>query len=75
MSLESLDRVHERGGDCDKQRDKFWKAIHNLEDTVVEERIEAVRLSTKIAIYTGLICGLPALALVVIEVVKLCKGG
>lgn len=75
MSLDNLEEVHKRGGDCDQQRQSLWNAIRKVEGDVVNERIEAVKLSTKIAIYTGIICGLPAFVLVLFEIWKATKGG
>ena len=74
MSLETLEEQHKRGGACDRERDAMWKAIHTVEDKLIEERIQQVKLSTKIAIYTGLICSIPALTLLVIELCKKCGG-
>jgi len=75
MTLENIEEIHKRGGDCDKQRDNLWRAIRKVEGDVVNERIEAVKLSTKIAIYTGIICGLPAFVLVLFEIWKASRGG
>ena len=74
MSLETIEEQHKRGGACDRERDTMWKAIHTVEDKLIEERIQQVKLSTKIAIYTGLICSIPALTLLVIELCNKCGG-
>jgi hypothetical protein len=74
MSLETLEEQHKRGGACDRERDNMWNAIHTTEEKLVEERLEQVRLSTRIAIYTGLICSIPALTLLVMELCKKIGG-
>ena len=69
-----LTAIHKRGGDCDRERDKIWAAIQKTEDAIVAEKIEQIKLSTKIAIYTGLICGIPGFALLAIELYRVAQG-
>ncbi len=74
MSLETLEEQHARGGDCDQQRNALWQEIRKVEEDVVAEKIETIKLSTRIAVYAGLICGAPGFVLAAIEIYRVFHG-